>query len=377
MTHLTAEKRLDKNGRWVTKHVRSGARGSAGGAIPSPSLTRTPEHPRKAKERAALAKRIKSLDKVRVRTLNRKKTRIYASWRLEKFYKESYKFSASDNDFYTVLEKLPFGDAVVLMNAGLRADQVDEFLEKNRYDAVDNSALVAELRARGVGVAAYVAVQSSMFVWPDNAVDAAETYHLFSNRNYGPDYYARTQYVDHVGCENISVNDIKAVGVDRCNRDFADFHNLLNLIRNGQSACTAAELGEMLDRFDERFPEDVDDRTLLAVRSRAGVKYGIDLVEGIEDPMSFYYAEEHADKMEPEKAKDFLLYSDRAGSDEPIERYDDSDKWRKLAVTKKTLWESGIDVEAAREGIAAGMSAEQIIGVHQHGITASMSSGWL
>jgi hypothetical protein len=276
------------------------------------------------------------------------------------------------------MEKLSFGDTVVLMNAGLQAFQLDEFIEKNRYqyETVDNTVLVSELRSRGISVASYVAAKSENFVWDENTVDAAEVHQMFSARVFAPEYYERSIYVSHVGCSNVRLDDIKAIGADRCARASGDFVNLLHEINKGSARCTAQELGEMLDRYDKT-SEDPTDRTLMSIRSRFAVNYGVEFVESIEDPMALYYAEEHAKDMDAETAMDFLGYSDQAGSDEPMDRYDGDGKWQDLATEKKTLWEAGIPVEAAREGLAAGMSAQQIIGVQQHGINPNVSSGWL
>lgn len=379
MSNLKAEKRLDKNGRLVTRHVLAGAPSKAGTAIPSPGLPARSEHPRKKQERIALERNVKALDKVRAKNFSRKKMGIYANQRLEKFYKETYKFSSTDNDFYTVMEKLSFGDTIVLMNAGLKAFQVDEFIERNKYQpsTADNTELVAELRSRGISVASYVAARTNNFVWDENTLDAAETHQLLSARGFGPDYSGRDIYVSHVGCQSIALADMKAIGLDRCDRAYGDFAHLLHEIAKGNAKCTAQELGDMLDHYDKRSADDAKDRTLMCVRSRFAVKYGTQFVESIEDPMVLYYAEDDANDMDAGAAMEFLAYSDQVGSDEPMERYDRDGKWQDLAANKKVLWESGIPVEAAREGLAAGMSAQQIIAVQQNGVAASVSSGWL
>jgi hypothetical protein len=145
MNNLVAVKRVNKHGVMVTRHVRADNAQTGGlTSMPSPTLGKPVESSREKRDRLALDKRLKRLVKPRNRSLNRKKMGLYGTQALEKFFKTSYKITCSDDDFYTVFEKLRFPDTVILMSAGLKAEQRDLFIERNnfQYYVEDNAELV-------------------------------------------------------------------------------------------------------------------------------------------------------------------------------------------------------------------------------------------
>lgn len=382
MSNLVPVRRANKHGVMVTRHVRADNTKTGGlTSMPSPTLGKPVESPREKRDRLALDKRLKRLVKPRNRSLNRKKMGLYGTQALEKFFKNSYKIACSDDDFYTVFEKLRFPDTVILMSAGLKAEQRDEFIERNnfQYYVQDNAELVEGLRSRGIPLESYLAVinnpaleyRETPFI-----LDAAETHSLMPG---DPDHsYARGTLTAYVGADVVSLDDIKALGPERCGT--AEFVNLLPKFKNGSTKCTATELAEMLERMEEDDPaiiSDYDHRLLTSVRARAAARYGVPFAEAIENPMSVYYSEEEADKMDVDKAMDFLTYVDQATWDEPIDKFDKNDRWGTIAADKKALWEAGIAPDVAREGLESGMRADQIIGIRQHGIEPVVSSGWL
>lgn len=381
MNNLVAVKRVNKNGVMVTRHVRADNTSTSSSiGLPSPKLAKPVESRREARDRIVLDKRLKRLDKARNRSLSQKKMGIYGTQVLEKFFKNTYKFNCSDNDFYTLFEKLRLSDTIILLSAGLKASQRDEFIERNsfQYYWQDNAELVEGLRSRGIPLESYLAVinnpaleyRETPFI-----LDAAETHSLFTG---DPDQYPRRTLMNYVGGDVTRLDDIKALGADRCRT--AEFVNLLPDFRAGRTKCTASELAAMLDRMEKDEPvisSDFDHRTVTAVRARVAAKYGVALAESIEHPMSIYYAEEAANKMDDAAAIDFLTYVDNSTWDEMIPKFDDDKRWLRIAADKQALWEAGITSDTAREGLESGMTADQIIGIRQHGIKPVVSSGWL
>lgn len=381
MNNLVAVKRVNKHGVMVTRHVRADNAQTGGlTSMPSPTLGKPVESPREKRDRMALDKRLKRLVKPRNRSLNRKKMGLYGTQALEKFFKTSYKITCSDDDFYTVFEKLRFPDTVILMSAGLKAEQRDLFIERNnfQYYVEDNAELVEGLRSRGIPLESYLAVinnPSLEYRETNFILDAAETHSMYAGDD---DSYAKRTLVTYVGGELVQLDDIKALGTERCG--YAEFINLLPDFQSGAAKCTASEMADMLERMDKESPViegDYDHRLITSVRARSAARYGVEFTETIENPMSVYYAEEEADKMDVEKAMSFLTYTDQATWDEPIDKFDKNDRWRTVAADKKALWEAGIAPEVAREGLESGMRADQIIGIRQHGIEPVVSSGWL
>jgi hypothetical protein len=348
--------------------------------MPSPTLGKSVESQSEKCDRMALDKRLKRLDKPRSRSLNRKKMGLYGTAALEKFFKTSYKITCSDNDFYTVFEKLRFPDTVILMSAGLKAEQRDQFIERNNfhYYVEDNTELVEGLRSRGIPLESYLAVINNPIIEyraTNTVLDAAEVHSMIAGDS---ESYPKRTLVNYVGGEVSRLEDVKALGVERCGT--ADFMNLLPEFQNGNAKCTAPELAKMLERLESGsavIEGEADHRLVSSIWARAAVKYGTAFTESIQNPMSVYYSEEEADKMDAERAMEFLSYVDKATWDEPMDRFDNSGKWIRAAVDKKALWEAGIAPEVAREGLESGMTADQIIGIRQHGIEPVVSSGWL
>jgi len=377
MSNLVPVKRVNKNGVMVTKHVRADATQHNGSLMPAPSLAKHVKSARVTKERAALDKRLKRMDKPRNRSFNRKKMGIYGTPVLEKLFKTTYKFNCSDNDFYTLLERLRLSDVFILMSAGLKPEQRDAFIERNNFHHYeeDNAELVEGLRSRGIPLDNYLETVNNPvleYIETPLLLDAAETYVMFSHEDYS---YAKGILPGCVGSKIVSLDDIKALGVNRCG--YSDFIYLLPEFKNGNAKCTAVELAEMLDRLKESDDDDLDHRILESVRSRLAVKFGVPFMESVDHPMSLWYAESYLVGMDDDTAVKFLNYVDKATWDETIPKFDNETKWVQIAADKKTLWESGIDADTAREGLESGMTAEQIIGVHQHGIAPIVSSGWL
>lgn len=380
MSNLVPVRRMDKNGVMTTKYVRPDKGSSGASQLPAPSAGTG-----KKKQYAdpALERRRRALDRSSVRTFSRKKTGIHANTILEKYYKDNYSFRCSDNEFYAVLEKLDIDDAIVLMTAGLRPQQIDSFVEKQyMHYAVDNSLLVSELRTRAIPLYEYLHISKNIFTghYAQSAVlDAAEARALFPGKD---NETTRQWYSEQVAGGLISLDDMKVIGLDRCKRNMGDFIQLLPKIKSGESKATAEEIGLMIDRLEEN-PDvihgDTEHKVLISVWARFAVRFGTDFVESINHPLSLYYSEEDSTEMDDETAKEFLAYSDQASMTTlgPMTSYSDDKKWIVEAGNKRRLWDAGIDADVAREGLDGGMSAEQIIAVQQHGISTGVSSGWL
>lgn len=385
MSKLIPVKRVNKNGVLVTKHVRADSSETTrlGTPLPSPTIVKTTESLRAKQNRMALERRLKRLEKPRNRSISRKKLPLYGTPVLEKYFKNSYKLSCSDNDFYTVFEKLRLSDTVILLAAGLKAEQRDEFIARNnfQYYVEDNSELVDGLRTRGIPLESYLEVAHNHFIEYRETplkLDAAELHSMFRAADHDDEYSPKKTLVNYVGSDMVSLDDVKNLGLDRCSS--TEFFDILSKMHKGTAKCTSSELARILDRIDSEkdySTNSLESRIVAAVMARSAVTYGIDFANSITSPMAIYYAEEATSQMDEEKAMSYLSYVDETTWDEPIGAFDDDSKWVQVTEHKKTLWEAGIAPEAAREGLKDGMTAHQIIGVYGEGIEPVVSSGWL
>lgn len=393
MGNLVREKRLDKNGVLVTRHVRSGPATTDTSKIPAPTVMTPKKKP--TAEATAYNRRLKALDRQHAVTFSRKKIPIYANWKLEQFYRNSYSFTCSDNEFYSVMEKLTFDDTVVLMAAGLRSHQLDEFVTKQYPYSVDNSQLVAGLKKRAIPLKSYLEVRTHHSIehhGREAILNAAEAHAMLSPYAKDNYEYVRETYIRYVGAGVIDVEDMKALGISRCDQYMADFSSTLIALKKKDSKCTAEELGEMINRVEDNLKSsnpassltssrasvmvEADTKMEVCVRARLAVRYGVDFTESISSTAVLFYGEEIAKAMKESSAKEFLTYADDASfGDQTIDYYGSGQE--NLLKQVHELWEAGITSKAAREGLEDGLTVQQIIGVEQDGISSSVATGWL
>lgn len=376
-SNLTPEKRIDKRGVAVTRHVKIATAANSGKPMPAPSMKGGAKPAPLSHEEKRTAQRVKELGRNRIRRVQRSELDIHANSVLEPLFKESYTVRGNDNDFYSLVEKLSVADAIVLSHHGLKPDQLDAFIANKNYQRYvrDNTELVAKLRARGIPAKDFINAVGLHYDerGEDVMLDAAECSAIYSASKYLGQYGAQDTLTRYVSHDQVALSDIKALGPEQVGDHIGDYGTLLLRIKNGKSLATAQEISDMIERTGDSWS---DERVRSVIRTRCAVRYGVEFAESIRLPHMTFYAEAIADSLPVDEAKSFLSYVDNAYEAEP------KSVWSGNATSIDMgpcwdLWEEGISTEAARKGLEGGMSAREIIAVERDGIMPAVADGWL
>ena len=383
MNKLIPVKRMNKNGVMVTKHVREDSLTTTS----SQNLPPAALPPVTPPEDTGLAKRIRRLDARLPMTFNRSKFNICASERLSPWFRDVYAFSCTGNELYAMLERLPVDDALVLTSVGLKPDQIDNFLKKQKWypDAlVDNTELVADLRARGADARDYVELaltEPLEYVSDSSIADAVEVKSLYCDHYSDTTFGPRNTYPALLLNEQINLSDLKEIGVDRC-AETEYFETVLIRLKNGGSVSTAEEIRGVLERAEqapERYLRKNERIRVNGNRALLAVNFGVEVADTARNPPVVMHAGSYAREQgcgNPE-ALEFCTFMN-AVMTEPyaghVDQYGYVDHW--FGPWKESSV-AGVPLSKIIEGVQDGLSAKQIIAVNNEGISRSVSEGWL
>lgn len=371
---LKVEKRLDKNGRWVTRHVKYGENPVAGKKIPAVQLA---EIPSKKKPFKPTEKQLKqtfyAIDYAQ----------YSADPQLAKalgIHQEDtmgmHRFAANEVIVYDVLSTTSADNAIAIMGTGIRTQE--EAQEKLRslgleHLIVDNSSLVDELLRRKISPIYYtetVAKNRAEGVSEKHIADAAEAHSVAAIRQWHNQF---PPIADRILFDAISYDDIKTIGIGRlkksCPTGFEAI-NALNTMHRGKARYDAEQLRDLINHTQG-----------LAVSEReSGYAYkmaddfGTDFVIGLKhfSDSADLYKRIHTAASKPDQMQKIVEYFD-----EMVESGSANTARRVPPVDILSLHEAGIPPEESIRGVEDGMTAQQIIAVHNEGISPSVSSGWL
>lgn len=401
-SNLVAVRRQDKNGRTQTRWIK-GDRGPSPSShgIPAPTAApaRKPAMAAAETEAAAAAKRLRT-----TRTF----TYDISQWRLndlspalEPHLTAKLKFTATDDDFYAVLEHFTLTDALVLMNAwpDAAAKTREVYSQGKRFNiaSADNGKLVAELRRRGIPAKDFIALDQrndrvfsghgfTDLNWCSTLLDSAEyalspeaKTALREARAEGQNVDSATQmwtFHNDIKWGQIKLADLKAVGMGVAHSMVPTLRDALVKIAAEESRCTALELRDLLADAPDDPP--LDDSLRYAAMVRAAVQYGAELTRSLRDHMSAFHSDEVARRLStPEERWAFTAYYDAVASpDEGHLGHRDEDL-PILPEDALEIWRLGIPAKQARQSLERGMEPMQIVAVHKEGIGAAVSDGWL
>jgi hypothetical protein len=379
MTNLIPEKRLDKNGRLVTKHVRASGANIAPTSLPKVAAK---SQKKQTKEDRALEKRIRHLDYRILYNFHSDRYAIEADERLKPIFQEVYSPRCTHNEFYDMLERLNVSDAIVLLTNGLKADKLDTFCKRNKFEdrLVDNREMVAELRARGIAVPVFfeMACGSDKPKSQKALIDAAECHEMYPVKTYASVYEAGRVYPMYLLNEQINLSDIKDIGVDRC-ADPERFRGILLKLKKGESRSTALEIGEMMDRTKSI---DVDlastGNNLLHIygaRASLAMELGAEIAEQAKNPRFIVDALDvaHENDLSHEETVAYCNFVN-----EVFDANEDyTDVYMLVDSFTFDIWKAGVSPEHAKAGFDQDMTVGQIIAINSENITPSVASGWL
>lgn len=379
-SNLTPEQRQDKNGKTTTRWVRKDT-SPARSLLPSVKLVVIPPTRQQKDDQKARDKRIRHMNQRGLTGYRTSEYAMYPSEKLSHLFMDRYSVSLSDNDVYALLEKMSVSDALVLAANDVTPDKITPKILK-LVNREDNTGLVKQLRERGVRFADYASVslrESSLDYTQEQRVDAAEILSMFTGSQYDGTFGAREVYSDYLLQDQIKLSDLKEIGVDYCG-DTNTFPMLLLRINNGKSKCTAAELGAMLDRTKNLHTEGLRQYEINSVindRADLAVAYGVELAEKAVNPIFINYAVDVLNQTGEHSKEEKLAFCEYVNDVCPEPFNGDRVGWRNKVTLLTEIFDAGVAPDKARDAMAAGLTASQMIAIHSEGIAPSVAGGWL
>lgn len=352
--NLIPEKRLDKNGRLVTKHVRAGKPLSVALNAPAPSLPTTKkltpaQRAQKTREVAYAARGDYEL---------KRKLNVDPDG-------ERIVITASDAEFYSVLSVASRANAFMLLESGIRtADDASNYLMDNGFEELiqDNTALCEEALARKIPPTKYIESSVNMR-GPESSdffFDALEVYS--SSIPAGGRSHSRLVVASSVYDGIISLNDLKKIGFPAINkfRDKDALYDSLEKVQKKEVNYTAEDLAKLMEKYSMGF------RNALIVTELYGAEFALTL----HSPDS-QYAENLSERgVEKERAMKLLTFSDQLAVTEQ-----ENEVYR--PQLPYSMIEKCFDLGLSLTQVATQDYTEQQLDGLLAGVTSSVSSGWL
>lgn len=363
MVKLIAVKRMDRNGKMVTRHIRDDLGASLPTAVPAPSLG-SPKRQRKLAE----------FNSPRLWNVN------VGEWQgadpdlatlCSTQYPASQSFKCSDAEFYDVLRVVHPINVLPLLAIGIRTeDAATRFLDETGFSRLKTDEFISERSVESeIPATSLIEFTSKYKQHAHNPrfIDAAECWslpfmHAADNKRVDdslPPLKAITQMVLD---DEISWSDIKEVGAKKVAESAIRGTQLVDIltgVKNGTSGFKSAR--EVFDVLTEisRSPE----RNL-----KVADAFGFEGYQSIHQK-DVWIASSYADALKtsdftPEEKSEIFQYSLEIDLNFSV-------------AEAVSLYKAGIDVEDAQKGLLADMSVNQIIGLDNKEVTPSLSSGYL
>jgi hypothetical protein len=368
MSNLIPQKRPDKNGRMVTRHVRTDAtRAGRTVGIPSPAASANPVKPLKL-----LARQTRDNSQVFDRDVHFPNSALKRLLPV-KGKPLNYDIRASDATLYDMFSVLAVDDAIHLAHMGYPTKETAlSFLHDNKLESLireDRSSVMQEALQRRIPAAKFAELHAKYGIdqrQTDIFLDAAEAYSSSVLRNLSP--YDELRSV-HVGilAGDIDLSDIKSIGIGKIQKSNAA-HRVIDALRrkkSGEIKCTAEDIAILIDKNND------ENNVSLPLDWALGAigRYGADFLTTLTNLRFASVIAEQCDqrKYSVEDTKSLIDYSGRMRSAGSVPSFPAMVKIKK----------AGVDPELAGRLHREGKTTEQIIEISDEGISAAVSSGWL
>lgn len=385
MSNLIPERRVNKNGVAVTKHVRGQAKSSSNKTPPPAPALQGETAAAKSKLRPnQLQQRERSFS-----PLENDADRLLIQGRTGMFT-----FTASDKEIYDVMSVTRAGDAMALLEIGVRtSDEALDILARNglEHRQQDRSAIMQELLKRNIApektTKAFSMLDIDREYWAneherdtDHYPDVIEYLSLESYKSmHGSDVIKNL-----ILSGGISFSDIKDIGTGRLRKQDRLYHLRATLTRHnsGKTTFTNNDLKRFLDKCDADGVVGVHFHSALVLFELLGA----DSVDRLEDTKSFSSRFRQGAKVFFEDIEGLREETEvefyAALLMEGMERYEASAQksgryWaQEFPQEVQILRGAGVKVDDAIPLLGSGMSAQQAAGV-MNGTETVISEGWL
>lgn len=366
MPNLIPQKRLDRNGRLVTKHVRSEPKQSLpSGAIPSPTI-------------APQKKTVIFPDNShKVPFVLRLSTSMFDNYEpsdelvdaLCQWHPRSIAVQATSQEAYSVLSVLPFSDAALMLSRGVEsAEEAKTILAEHSLShlMVDNSGLMDEAMERRIPARSYMSIctlGASQNISQEQLLDAAEAHGMKALRdNYS--FYSSVLRGD------ILLKDLKAVGVANVvkNPTPESVNEYLRRINKGEADFGIKEVKKLVLQCNK---EGIDTARAWGLIDKFGMDFTLQR-KSISDSLDMLsYLQQQ--KVPKRSAKPIIEHFDAVQHERDTNGYtgpyfDPED------VLK--FYKAGIDPKTTLEALSRSVTVEQQLAINS-GIESSLSGGWL
>lgn len=362
MSNLTPEKRTDKNGRIVTRHVKTSNQAVSGKPMPKPQITNEasggltgPPTRSQSREHFFMLPQLWAADNDVLKALG-----VTPHARTG--------FKASEYEVYDVLTATDRNTATALLEAGVTTHQgaCTALRLMGRDDLIhDNTALIKGAMDRGIIAVHYLNSD------PENP---GEKHYLdyLESMAITP---IRSDEVLHKGVRDgrIRLQDIREITPQRIAEvgDRNLIRQVLNKLADGSVNYTAKEVCDILDRNSSGAATSTTLRWSFDIADEYGAAIAIELPPTLPTITFFNHLVSH--EFEVERGKSLLRYSHRifsslsgAGVDRNVSRLSKED----IIV----FHDAGVNPDQVAKGT---ITINQVDGMKNHGIAPSVSGGWL
>jgi hypothetical protein len=376
MSNLIPQKRMDKTGKLVTRHVLASApSGSTTAPIPAPSV-KAPAKAGKTVLKSPLAKQLK----VHTRMTN------LSSLRPDPEVIDALGFTVdqvfplislrtNDVSLFDMFSVVSSSNAAVLMSHGIKIpDEAVRFLESKGLGhlIVDRREIMN--KAQNLRVSAWNLMEAPHKFNVDELscdadlllkavrLDDAVSLPRWENKRVGANG-AEDSYAHQVMNGAISFDDVMSLGISFLSERASPAPKIceyLHDLHEGRANYDIRLLDHAVMKCRNN-PSTLDDVMAMVT------EYGPDLVMELHAFDSALIIDREYRSRPSSQRADMMRYQRDGGAS----FYDLSTK----DIVR--LFDSGAPVEKVKEMLLQGMSAEQMIGVHKEGISKSVSSGWL
>jgi hypothetical protein len=372
MSNLIPEKRMNKHGVMVTKHVKPAITMPSSHEIPPPAVKKTES---------------KNMLKPSARQKEKRDLSMYLPYaecdaeltdklaedgnHYGKTLSTGFRFEASETEFYDVHSVASLGNAATMLASGVRSkEEALELLSGLHLDRLveDNSLMTQAMLGNRVSFESFLEFDKvrgfDEYPNPQLYADAAAIHSIRSFHGLTSDL--GNSIYDDVLDGRFSADDLKTVGVSRLQNALSPdpIFKALAAINKGETAYDAKQLAAFLDRAGSEIG--------YTVAIQMADAYGMEYVSGLN---SIWKAQSIQDSMEDadvETRREAISYADE------IEQLTDISKPYSLSTNDVLkLYREDVAPEVAVEHTEAGLTPEQIIAIHKEGIASSIASGFL
>lgn len=368
MPNLIPEKRMDRNGVLVTRHVKA-VPAKATPLLPAPTTA----------DIASSGTGLNAAQKKKWEILLRRDSFLMRRELHEvlKPKEDSFKIKSDDVAAYAMLSMLSPEDTVALMEHGIDTPEKARSFMKEHFlqdIEIDRKEFVSEALKRGIPARDYLLLFDTVVTRnsdPANVLDATEVIGMEPLSGH-PEFYMDAL----IGAINLA--DIKAIGPELIGNhpQPEDIREVLQGMKEGENKLDSLQVKLIMEWS---VSEDAPIENFVDVANVCGFEklFAITNIEAASS-MASHVSNTYQSEDEEEKFARVAYYEQMAIACDAMPPTNSSRGWRSLPYDVATeMYGAGIEPKVAAECWRDKISAAQYLAINEHGIAPSVSGGWL